>query len=478
MSRAPDAMNMIAIIGIATAFFAATIGLAQTDIKKVFAYSTVSQLGYMFLGVGCGAFSAGIFHLMTHAFFKALLFLGSGSVIHALSGEQDLRNMGGLRKKIPWTFATMMCAAIAISGIPPFSGFFSKDAILVAADHHAPWMYWVGVITAGMTAFYVFRAMFMAFFGEYRGHEHHPHESPPVMMIPLVILAALSVGGGFIPIPAFLEKIFPAIEIPEDFSLVVISVVFGLGGIAIAYVMYVLKPGMADSLARSLGGLYTAVYNKWYVDEIYDATVVNPLVKGSSTVLWKAADAGMIDGAVNGVGLHRPRRRRRPETDAIRQHPQLRHLDLVRRRASSRSHGDRPGRSPPMMAIVMGPWPTQSNENPPKCGPAIHPRLVLQSICLNARRGDFFVGQVGNLRPIVNRPARSNSQRSRADGSSFAPCRYAGQFGRGTLWVRPIVNRPARSTHDAPSKACNASTALRSANLARRSGFPSAGAPR
>jgi NADH-quinone oxidoreductase subunit L len=300
---APDAMNVIAIIGIATAFFAATIGLAQTDIKKVFAYSTVSQLGYMFLGVGCGAFSAGIFHLMTHAFFKALLFLGSGSVIHALSGEQDMRNMGGLRKKIPWTFATMMCAAVAISGVPPFSGFFSKDAILVAANHHAPWMYWVGVITAGMTAFYVFRAMFMTFFGEYRGHEHHPHESPPVMMIPLVILAALSVGGGFIPIPAFLEKVFPAMEVPEDFTLVVISVAFGLGGIALAYLMYILKPGMADSLASSLGGLYTAVYNKWYVDEIYDATVVEPLVKGSSTVLWKGADAGMIDGAVNGVGF-------------------------------------------------------------------------------------------------------------------------------------------------------------------------------
>jgi NADH-quinone oxidoreductase subunit L len=300
---APDAMNMIAIIGIATAFFAATIGLAQTDIKKVFAYSTVSQLGYMFVGVGCGAFSAGIFHLMTHAFFKALLFLGSGSVIHALSGEQDLRNMGGLRKKIPWTFATMMCAAIAISGVPPFSGFFSKDAILVAANHHAPWMYWVGVVTAGMTAFYVFRAMFMAFFGEYRGHAHHPHESPPVMMIPLVILAALSVGGGFIPIPAFLEKIFPAIDVPENFSLVVISVAFGLAGIALAYVMYVLKPGMADSLASNLGGLYTAVYNKWYVDEIYDAAVVNPVVDGSRTVLWKGADAGMIDGAVNGVGF-------------------------------------------------------------------------------------------------------------------------------------------------------------------------------
>ena len=156
-------------IGLATAFFSATIGLAQNDIKKVFAYSTVSQLGYMFLGLGAGAFSAGIFHLVTHAFFKALLFLGAGSVIHALSGEQDLRNMGGLRKHTPVTFLTILCASVAIAGVPPFSGFHSKDAILLAAYHHAPWMYWVGVLTAGMTAFYVFRALFLAFFGDYRG---------------------------------------------------------------------------------------------------------------------------------------------------------------------------------------------------------------------------------------------------------------------------------------------------------------------
>src|SRR5664279_885331 len=190
-THAPGAMDVIAIVGILTAFLAATIGLAQNDIKKVFAYSTVSQLGYMFIGIGSGAFSAGIYHLMTHAFFKALLFLGSGSVIHALSGEQDMRNMGGLRKKVPWTFLTMMCAAIAIAGIPPFAGFFSKDAILLAAYAHSPWIYWVGTITAGMTAFYVFRAMFLTFFGVYRGHGH-PHESSPVMLIPLVILALLS----------------------------------------------------------------------------------------------------------------------------------------------------------------------------------------------------------------------------------------------------------------------------------------------
>ncbi|HEY2018698.1 MAG TPA: NADH-quinone oxidoreductase subunit L, partial [Bryobacteraceae bacterium] len=299
--HAPAAMNTIAVIGIATAFFAATIGLVQNDIKKVFAYSTVSRLGYMFLGIGCGAFSAGIYHLMTHAFFKALLFLGSGSVIHALSGEQDMRNMGGLRKKIPWTFATMMCAAVAISGVPPTSGFFSKDSILVAANHHAPWMYWLGVITAGMTAFYVFRAMFMTFFGEYRGHEH-PHESSPVMLVPLAILALLSLVGGYIAVPTFLGKFFPTVEVPEDFALVAISVAAGLAGIAFAWFLYMAKPGMADSLVSALKAPYTLIYNKYFVDEIYDYTVVKPVVGGSRILLWKGIDAGLIDGIVNGMG--------------------------------------------------------------------------------------------------------------------------------------------------------------------------------
>jgi NADH-quinone oxidoreductase subunit L len=300
--HAPEAMHVIALIGIATAFFAATIGLAQNDIKKVFAYSTVSQLGYMFVGVGCGAFSAGVYHLMTHAFFKALLFLGSGSVIHALSGEQDMRNMGGLRTKIRWTFLTMMCAAVAIAGIPPFSGFFSKDAILLAAHHHAPWMYWVGTLTAGMTAFYVFRAMFMTFFGRYRG-EAHPHESPPVMIVPLAILALLSLGGGFLfKIPEFLGTIFPTLEVEEDIMLMAISTAAGVLGIGLAWLLYVARPGMADSIANAFGGLYKLVYNKYFVDEMYDVAVVRPLVSGSRTVLWKGADAGLIDGVVNGVG--------------------------------------------------------------------------------------------------------------------------------------------------------------------------------
>ena len=300
--HAPAAMDTIAVIGIATAFFAATIGLAQNDIKKVFAYSTVSQLGYMFVGVGCGAFSAGIYHLMTHAFFKALLFLGSGSVIHALSGEQDMRAMGGLRKKVPWTFLTMMCAAEAIAGIPPFAGFISKDAILLAAYARSPWIYWVGTITAGMTAFYVFRAMFLTFFGEYRGHGH-PHESSPVMLVPLAVLALLSIGGGFLfPIPTFLASVFPPREAPENSLLMVISTLAGLTGIAIAWLMYVAKPAMADSFVGSVKGLYTLVYNKYFVDEIYDATVVKPIVNGSREVLWKGVDAGIVDGAANGVG--------------------------------------------------------------------------------------------------------------------------------------------------------------------------------
>ena len=296
------ALDIVAIVGLTTAFFAATIGLAQNDIKKVFAYSTVSQLGYMFLGLGTGAFSAGIFHLMTHAFFKALLFLGAGSVIHALSGEQDLRNMGGLRAKIPITFWTLMCAGVAIAGVPPFSGFHSKDAILAAAYQHAPWMYWVGVITAFMTAFYVFRALFLCFFGKYRGDRHHPHESPPVMWIPLAVLAALSLAGGYIDIPKFLEPMFaPGVEGGNEWT-VYVSVAAGLGGIALAYLFYIVAPSIPESLTSSLRGLYTLVYHKYFVDEFYDATVVRPVVDGSRTLLWRGADATLIDGTVNGVG--------------------------------------------------------------------------------------------------------------------------------------------------------------------------------
>ena len=301
-THAPAAMETVAVIGLATALFAATIGLTQYDIKKVYAYSTVSQLGYMFLGVGVGAFSAGIWHLMTHAFFKALLFLGAGSVIHACHGEQDMRHMGGLRKYAPGTMWTLVCASLAISGFPFTSGYFSKDAILGAAYAHAPWMYWVGVITAGMTAFYVWRAFWMTFMGEYKGHGH-PHESPISMLGPLMILAFLSIFGGFLfNVPKILESIFPLAEGPENMTVTYISVAFGLGGIALSYYMYVMKPELPGQVTGALGGLYKVVYNKYFVDEIYDATIVHPLIAGSTTVLWHGMDQGVVDGLVNGVG--------------------------------------------------------------------------------------------------------------------------------------------------------------------------------
>ncbi len=301
--HAPIAMETVAIIGLATAVFAATIGLTQFDIKKVFAYSTVSQLGYMFLGVGVGAFSAGIWHLMTHAFFKALLFLGAGSVIHACHGEQDMRHMGGLRKYAPVTMWVLACASLAISGFPGTSGFFSKDAILTAAYAHAPWMFWVGVITAGLTAFYVWRAFWMTFLGEYKGHGH-PHESPWSMLAPLVVLAFLSLAGGWLfNVPKILESMFPlAEEVPGEAMLMGISIAAGLLGIGISYYMYVMNTELPGKITAALGGVYTLVYNKYFVDEIYDAAIVSPLVEGSTAVLWHAVDQGVIDGAVNGVG--------------------------------------------------------------------------------------------------------------------------------------------------------------------------------
>ncbi len=296
----PAVLEIVAIVGLATAVFAAIIGLAQNDIKKVFAYSTVSQLGYMFLALGVGAYSAGIFHVMTHAFFKALLFLGAGSVIHAVSGEQDIWKMGGLRKKTPITFATLMVAGIAIAGVYPFSGFFSKDEILLAAHHHAPWMYWVGVATAAMTAFYVFRALFVTFFGSYRG-DAHPHESPKSMTLPLVALALLSLGGGFLNVPQFLQPMFPLGDHGHDVTLVAIALGAGLLGILMAFVFYVAKPELPGQIAASAGGLHRLVFNKFYVDEIYDALFVKPLLQSSRAFFWPIMDTKLIDGAVNGV---------------------------------------------------------------------------------------------------------------------------------------------------------------------------------
>jgi len=320
------AMMVVAIVGCATAFFAATIGLVQTDIKRVLAYSTVSQLGYMFLACGVGAFSAGIFHLMTHAFFKALLFLAAGSVIHAMGGEQDMFRMGGLSKKIRWTFGTMLTATLAIAGIPLFAGFFSKDEILLAAfqsEHGGHILYTFGLLTALFTSFYMFRLIFLAFSGKPRYDEHkvHVHESPWSMLGPLVVLAVLSVIGGWFALPAFFEgpnyfanflaPIFGGHESVEVVSeaaahqmeliLAGVAVAAALIGLGIAYWLYVKEPKKADDFAKSMKPAYTTLLNKYYVDELYAAVVVRPLVWISRAVLWQAVDASLIDGAVNGV---------------------------------------------------------------------------------------------------------------------------------------------------------------------------------
>jgi NADH-quinone oxidoreductase subunit L len=312
-------------VGILTAFLAATIGLVQRDIKRVLAYSTVSQLGYMFVAAGVGAFSAGIFHLMTHAFFKALLFLGAGSVIHAMSGEQDLMKMGGLRKYTPVTFWTMMAATLAISGIFPLAGFFSKDEILWSAwigGHPVIWF--VGLLTAGLTAFYMFRLVFLTFFGEGRFSEevrHHLHESPSSMTVPLVILGVLSVAGGFIGLPAWLgsNRFFHFLEPSLRFAhhgdhghheashavemgFAGLSIAVALIGIFIAYRLYIKRPDAASALADRMKGLHRLLFRKYYVDEIYDGAIVHPTLNASTSLLWKVADAGLIDGAVNGAG--------------------------------------------------------------------------------------------------------------------------------------------------------------------------------
>ncbi len=324
-SRAPIALGVVTIVGTLTALMAATIGLAQTDIKRVLAYSTVSQLGYMFMAAGVGAFSAGIFHLMTHAFFKALLFLGAGSVIHAIGGEQDMRKMGGLRRHTPITFGTMIAATLAISGIIPLAGFFSKDEILWSAWANGHPIIWsVGLLTAGLTAFYMFRLIFMTFFGAERFSEearHHLHESPVSMTLPLVILGVLSIAGGWVGLPAWMELgpnrfehfLEPSLELayrPEraalshsaEFGFACVSVRVALLGIYLAYRVYIARPGTADALAHRMSGVHRLLVNKYFVDEIYDATVVNPTVNGSREVLWKAIDVGVVDGAVNGIG--------------------------------------------------------------------------------------------------------------------------------------------------------------------------------
>jgi len=341
-SRAPIAMLAVATVGGLTAFYSATIGLVQTDIKKVLAYSTVSQLGYMFLACGVGAYAAGIFHLMTHAFFKGLLFLAAGSVIHAMSGEQDMTKMGGLRKKIPVTYWTMFIATLAIAGIPGFAGFFSKDEILEAATtgpHASLWLWALGLIAAGLTSFYMFRLVFLTFFGTPRFDEHkvHVHESPRNMTIPLVILALLSIFGGWFAAPkllggvdhfeAFLHPVFaayapqaagdqgvsltgtaeagaetepaPAMELVH--ALTGPPVIVALAGLLVAWWFYIKRPETPKRLAQSLHGPYTLLLHKYYVDELYLAVIVRPLLWVSTNVLWHVVDEGVIDGTVNGV---------------------------------------------------------------------------------------------------------------------------------------------------------------------------------
>jgi NADH-quinone oxidoreductase subunit L len=353
-SRAPIAMLIVAVVGAATVLYSATIGLVQTDIKKVLAYSTVSQLGYMFLACGVGAYAAGIFHLMTHAFFKGLLFLCAGSVIHAMGGEQDMRKMGGLRKAIPVTFWTMFIATFAISGVPGFAGFFSKDEILEAAQSgpHANLPLWLlGLVAAGLTSFYMFRLIFLTFFGKQQFDEHkvHVHESPRNMTIPLMILAFLSIFGGWFAAPhlvggtnyfdAFLHPVFADAERSDDAQLLeklkkagieaglnvenirVVDrpvdtaksaamklveavtgppVVVGLIGILVAWWFYIRNPELPKKLAQSMYGLYTLMLHKYYVDEIYAAVVIRPMLWVSTNVLWHTVDEGLIDGTVNG----------------------------------------------------------------------------------------------------------------------------------------------------------------------------------
>jgi len=319
----PVAMDVVAIVGLATALFAALIALTQTDIKKVLAYSTVSQLGYMFLGLGVGAYTGSFFHVLTHAFFKALLFLGAGSVIHAVSGEQDMRKMGGLRRKLPVTFVTMLMGTIAISGIPPFSGFFSKDEILAHAYEHSTTFYVIGVFTAMLTSFYMFRMMYLTFWGKFRGtheQEHHLHESPATMTIPLIVLAILSFIGGFIGVPEvlgghhelahYLAPVFKAstavlpmheLSSNTEWILMGISVTVAFVALVYAYIKYVQNGRVPAADTEERPALTSLSYHKFYVDELYDFLFRKPL-DFLSTFFYKVVDKMGIDGLVNGIG--------------------------------------------------------------------------------------------------------------------------------------------------------------------------------
>lgn len=323
-AMAPISMTMVAVIGASTALFAAIIGLVQNDIKRVLAYSTVSQLGYMFLACGVGAYVAAIFHLMTHAFFKALMFLGSGSVIHGLGGEQDMRKMGGLKSLMPKTYKTFLIGTLAIAGIPPFAGFFSKDEILFEALTKGNKMFWfIGAFAALLTAFYMFRLVFMTFCGKSRMDKHveeHVHESPNNMVYPLVILAFLALVGGFVGLPSisaiakFLEPVMAghiheighavaehsAHSMKMVYIMMAVSTGIAVVGILIAYVMYIKSPSIPGRLAARFSLVYKVILNKFYVDEIYDAVFVNT-TKKFSVFLWRIFDVKIVDGIVNGA---------------------------------------------------------------------------------------------------------------------------------------------------------------------------------
>ncbi len=323
-NHAPGALLVVAVVGTFTAIFAASIGLVQTDIKRVLAYSTVSQLGYMFLACGAGAYAAGMFHLMTHAFFKALLFLAAGSVIHGMAGIQDIGKMGGLRRLMPWTYRTFVVGTVAIAGIPPFAGFFSKDAVLWAAWNYANYgkLLWLaGVVGASFTSFYMFRLLILTFYGSphYTQQEvHHVHESPKSMLIPLIMLAVCSILAGFAGVPPVLggdnrieQFLTPAAREARseslgttavELTLMAISTGAALAGAGVAYLFYVARPWLPERLIAKAHSMYSIMLNKYYVDEIYDSVVVWPVVRMSRDFLWQFVDAFMIDGAVNGIG--------------------------------------------------------------------------------------------------------------------------------------------------------------------------------
>ena len=318
---APVSMEVVAVVGCVTAIYAASIGLMQNDIKRVLAYSTISQLGYMFLACGVGAFAAGIFHLVTHAFFKALLFLGAGSVMHGMAGELDMRKMGALKSKMPWTYRTFLIGTLALAGIFPFAGFFSKDEILWEALQQNSVLWAGGAIGAFMTAFYMFRAVFMTFHGESRVDGHvHVHESPSIMVIPLCVLAVLSLVGGWIGLPLieggnkireFLSPVLATAghaaaaehgshQAGLEITMMMVSMGIAIAGILLAWIMYLKNPALPEKLASRFSGLYQLIYNKYFVDEAYDAVIVEP-IKNGSVFLWRMFDNRVIDGAVNGA---------------------------------------------------------------------------------------------------------------------------------------------------------------------------------